>query len=54
MNMDIKNKLTGFLETHQKTRHWIWFVSLWCVGLLSAVIIALPIKILIKLASTHS
>ena len=51
MNMGIKNKLSHFLQLHPKISHWVWFVFLWCVGLLSAVVIALPIKALIKLAS---
>jgi hypothetical protein len=50
--MSIKKKLILFLQTHSKTRHWMWFIFLWSVGLLSAIAIALPIKILIKLAST--
>lgn len=54
MNMGIKSKLTGFLQTHHKIRKWLWFIVLWCGGLLSALAIALPIKILIKIASTHS
>lgn len=51
MNTIIKKNLTGFLQTHPKLRQWGWFVALWCGGLLSAMAIALPIKILVKLAS---
>lgn len=53
MNMGIKKKLTRFLRAHPKTSYWLWFIFLWCVGLLSAIAIAFPVKILIKLASTH-
>ena len=53
MNMTIKKKLTHFLQTHDKTRHCVWFISLWCAGLLSAFALAFPIKVLIKMASTH-
>ncbi|WP_157010381.1 hypothetical protein [Legionella fallonii] len=53
MNMSIKKKLTRFLQTHPKTRQWLWFIFLWCVGLLSAMAIAFPVKVLIKLASAH-
>jgi hypothetical protein len=51
--MGIKKKLICFLETHPKTSQWTWFVLLWCVGLLSAIAIAFPIKMLIKIASAH-
>ena len=53
MNMIIKKQFTHFLQTHDKTRQWVWFIALWCAGLLSAITLALPIKILIKLASAH-
>lgn len=42
MNMGIKNK----------TRQWLWFIFLWCMGLIAVIAIAYPIKLLIKLAVT--
>lgn len=53
MNMIIKKKIMHLLQTHPKISHWVWFVFLWCVGLLSALMIAAPIKLLIKIASAH-
>ena len=53
MNMSIKKKLPRFLQTHPKISHCVWFIFLWCIGLLSAIAIAFPVKVLIKLASAH-
>lgn len=32
------------------TKQWLWFVGLWCAGLLAAYALAAPIKLLIRLA----
>lgn len=40
-----------WLENHPHVQQWGWFVLLWCVGLMSVMLIAYPIKFLVKLAS---
>jgi hypothetical protein len=33
---------------HPKAREWAWFVALWLGGLMAAVALATPIKLIIK------
>ena len=48
MSMGIK-ELIIWLNTHPKCKQWLWFVTLWCVGLLGVTLLALPFKLLILL-----
>lgn len=47
MNTLIK-KSVEWLNHHPKIKQWIWFIILWSGGLLAAVSVAYPIKLLIK------
>lgn len=51
MSMSINQRFSHFLKTHPKTRHWMWFVVLWCAGLASVFTIARLIKALMTMAS---
>jgi hypothetical protein len=42
----------AWLERHPKTKQWLWFTALWCGGILTAITISYPIKLLIKSASS--
>ncbi len=50
MNLSIKS-VSLWLCKHPHLQQWGWFVLLWCVGLMSVMLIAYPIKFLVKLAS---
>ncbi len=38
----------NWLNKHPKTKQWAWFIALWCVGLLTVMAAAYPIKWIIK------
>lgn len=50
MNLFIK-PLEQWFAKHPHLRQWGWFVLLWSGGLMSVMLIAYPIKFLVKLAS---
>lgn len=39
-------------EKYPKLMQWMWFLSLWILGLLTAVILTSPFKLLLKIAAT--
>ena len=41
-------KIENWLSAHPKAREWLWFVVLWCGGLLTVLAMAYPIKWIIK------
>lgn len=43
----IKNKL----DKRPKMKQWLWFISLWLLGLISIFTLTYPLKLLIKLAN---
>ena len=45
------NILNLKLKPFPKIKQWIWFFALWTLGLISALAIAAPIKLIIKFAS---
>lgn len=47
MNICIK-RAGNWLALHPKIKQWIWFVGLWCAGLLVVSIGTYPIKLLIN------
>lgn len=47
MNTCIK-PMKAWLNKHPKTKQWAWFVILWVGGVMSAMTIAYPIKLLMK------
>lgn len=42
------NKAKAWLQAHERTRQWLWFVGLWFAGLFAVLSIAYPIKFVIK------
>lgn len=44
--------IKNWLVKHPKLRQWLWFVTLWCVGLLTVTALSLPIKLLIRSISS--
>jgi hypothetical protein len=51
MKVCIKEKYIAFSRVYPRLTQWLWFVGLWCFGLLVVLIIAYPIKLLIKFIS---
>ncbi len=50
MNISIKDCLKIWLTIHPKFKQWLWFIILWCSGLLTVVLLTYPIKLLINIA----
>ncbi|MCA0370024.1 MAG: hypothetical protein LCH26_02850 [Proteobacteria bacterium] len=46
MSMDTKST-RAWLEAHPKCKQWLWFVGLWCGGLMTITAMAYPVKWLI-------
>ncbi|MDB2415043.1 hypothetical protein N9W34_04650 [Rickettsiales bacterium] len=42
------NKADTWLKSHPKVKQWLWFITLWCGGLLTVFAVSYPIKLLIK------
>lgn len=47
MNIFIKRS-RAWLDRHERVKQWLWFVALWCGGLLAAMAAAYPFKLIIK------
>jgi uncharacterized membrane protein len=47
MNMAIKS-VKNWLGQHPKTKQWAWFITLWFGGLMTVMVVAYPIKWIIK------
>lgn len=47
MNTCIES-MREWLESRPKIKQWLWFIALWCAGLLFTVIATYPIKLIIK------
>jgi hypothetical protein len=39
----------AWLESHPKTKQWLWFVFLWFSGLLTVYALTYPLKLLINI-----
>lgn len=37
-----------WLDEHPKVKEWLWFATLWCAGLITVLVMAYPIKWLMK------
>lgn len=48
MSTFIDRALQAWLDDHPKIREWVWFAILWLGGLFTAVLLAYPIKLLIR------
>lgn len=51
MSICTKPAIGNWLKAHPKTREWLWFVGLWCLGLAAVSAMAYPIKLLVRAAS---
>lgn len=40
--------LTEWVNARPKLKQWLWFIGLWCMGLLAVSAMAYPIKMLIR------
>ncbi len=49
MNICINRHAELWLKRHPRVSQWLWFVVLWLVGLTGALLLALPVKLAIKL-----
>jgi len=49
MNICINKLLAASKKMDPKLKQWLWFAGLWLFGLVSVVLITLPIKLLIKI-----
>lgn len=38
---------TDRAPTPSRRRQWLWFVALWCAGLIGALLLAAPVKLLL-------
>lgn len=47
MNISI-NRFSRWLNQHPKLSQWLWFVIFWFGGLLMALALAYPIKLLVR------
>lgn len=43
------NIIKNWLNAHPQMKQWVWFIGLWCVGLLTVIIGSYPIKWLLSL-----
>jgi hypothetical protein len=48
MNTRIKTAVLRWLEHHPTSKQWLWFVALWCGGLMGVTALTYPLKLLIK------
>ena len=37
-----------WLDSHPRTKQWLWFVALWFAGLMTVTILTYPLKLLFK------
>lgn len=44
----MKQCIKNWFQKHPKAREWAWFAGLWCLGLGAVLIMAYPIKLVIK------
>lgn len=42
------DRLRGWLQRHPAASQWLWFAALWLGGLCAAMLLAYPIKLLIR------
>jgi len=47
-----QERIIFWLNKHPSVKQWLWFVGLWCFGLLSVFLITYPIKFLMRSLST--
>lgn len=46
--MKVITKFQKWLNKRPSLKQWLWFILLWCLGLVAVILIAFPIKVLIK------
>lgn len=46
--INLRQNFYNWVDAHPRLKQWLWFVVLWCAGLASVLVMAYPIKWVIK------